>query len=47
MEMKVSNGEYASPKVKVIKIQMTQVIATSGDQMTVSDPWGSNIEKEW
>lgn len=46
MERKVNKGEYLSPQCEVIEMQMTEIIAASGDY-TVSNPWEDNEEQNW
>lgn len=49
MEIRKSKGEYLSPEVEVMELQIQGVIAASGDDVdvTVSDPWAGNEETRW
>lgn len=38
---------YATPSIKIVELQATDIICTSGDEVTVSDPWSGNTEEEW
>jgi len=38
---------YEHPQCEVIEMQMAEVIADSGNPVSVSDPWGENSEEEW
>lgn len=48
METRKNKGEYSSPEVEVMELQMQDVIAASNDvEVTVSDPWSANEEIDW
>lgn len=38
---------YEQPQCEVIELQMAEVIADSGNPVSVSDPWSGNSEEEW
>lgn len=38
---------FESPLLNVIEFKKEDIIATSGENVTVTDPWSLNTEENW
>lgn len=38
---------YTSPEAESVEIELNDLFAVSGDNVTVDDPWDDNVETEW